>query len=528
MGQRYEILRKLGTGGMGTVFLAKLKGDAGFERLVALKKLNPEVLGNEDVRSLFVREIQLGARLIHPAIVQVLDAGISTGEPYLATEFVDGSDLEDIIGALKKRNEKLSPEAVAYLGSQVCQALAFMVSVTGEDGKPLVQAHRDISPSNVLVARTGAVKLADFGVARLTTSQTSAAVVRGKWQYFPPEISTQDPDVRADLFALGITLFQLASLKHPFEAATAQGYYERASTFHPPRPDEIPEALWAVVNRALAKDPAMRFQTPAEMGEALDQFIFSQGKPMSAPQLARAIAPLLNAPVPTTADPSLEAPFARTVMSGSVRAFEMDPDWHAVGPSLGSDGQLVADVAPAPAPIPLRQLEPAPFPKPMISGIAEDLHAGSEPAPPRLHEVQQLELHDKPLVEKPPAEGPGPLLRAPKMPGGQKRGGALKILGVAILLAAIGGGSYAWRMLPRPSLPGTAESAPLVTIESQPDGAAVYSGGEKLGDTPLSFPNDYPAGQSVTLQLRKKGFANTDVAFDGSKPQHISARLKRK
>src|SRR6185312_16139916 len=94
MGQRYEILRKLGTGGMGTVFLAKLKGDAGFERLVALKKLNADVLGNEDVRTLFVREIQLGARLIHPAIVQVLDAGISTGEPYLATEFVDGSDLE--------------------------------------------------------------------------------------------------------------------------------------------------------------------------------------------------------------------------------------------------------------------------------------------------------------------------------------------------------------------------------------------------------------------------------------------------
>ncbi|MBS2031419.1 MAG: serine/threonine protein kinase [Deltaproteobacteria bacterium] len=528
MGQRYEILRKLGAGGMGTVYLAKLKGEAGFERLVALKKLNPEVLGNEDVRTLFVREIQLGARLVHPAIVQVLDAGISTGEPYLASEFVDGSDLEAIIDALKKQGAKLPPEAVAYVGSQVCQALAFMVGVTDEQGQRVIQAHRDISPSNVLVARTGAVKLADFGVARLTTSQTSAAVVRGKWQYFPPEISTSDPDVRSDLFALGITLFQLASLRHPFEAATAQGYYERAATFHPPRPDEIPEALWSIVNRALAKDPATRFQSPAEMGEALDQFVASTGKPMSAPQLARLVGPLLPPPVPTTTDPTLEAPFARTVMSGS--RFEMDPEWRAVGPAMGADGQMVGKAPPpassaprAPAPIPRH----APPPASAISGIAEDLHAGSAHAAPRLHEVESLELHDKPLVEKPPPDEPGPLL-APLAAPAAKRGGALGAVVVLLVLAAAGGGFYAWKMLPRPNLPGTTASAPLVVIDSTPDGASVYSGQEKLGETPLSFPNDYPAGQTVSLQLRKKGYASADIAFDGDKPQHINAKLKKK
>ena len=465
---------------------------------------------------------------MHPAIVQVLDAGISTGEPYLASEFVDGSDLEEIIKALNKQSVKLPPEAVAYVGSQVCQALAFMVSVTDEQGQRVIQAHRDISPSNVLVARTGAVKLADFGVARLTTSQTAAAVVRGKWQYFPPEISTSDPDVRSDLFALGITLFQLASLRHPFEAATAQGYYERASTFHPPRPDELPEALWSIVNRALAKDPAMRFQTPAEMGEALDQFVASMGKPMSAPQLARLVAPLLPPPVPTTTDPGLEAPFARTVMSGS--RFEMDPEWRAVGPAMGADGQLVGSASPAvaPAPLPLTPA-PAPLPPPAVSQIADDLPTANATAhsAQRLHEVQSLELHDKPLFEKPPPDEPGPLLRPPPSPAA-KRSGALGAVVVVLVLAAAGGGLYAWKMLPRPALPGTTASAPLVVIDSSPDGASVYSGQEKLGETPLSFPNDYPAGQVVSLQLRKKGYANADIAFDGDKPQHINAKLKKK
>ena len=116
MGNRYEILRKLGQGGMGTVYLARSKGDAGFERLVALKKLSGEALANQDLRALFEREIRLGARLVHPAIVQVLDAGLTGGEPYLSTEYVDGGSLEQLIEALRTSGTRLPPEAVAFIG----------------------------------------------------------------------------------------------------------------------------------------------------------------------------------------------------------------------------------------------------------------------------------------------------------------------------------------------------------------------------------------------------------------------------
>jgi len=526
MGNRYEILRKLGQGGMGTVYLARLKGEAGFERLVALKKLMPEAVASADLRALFEREVRLGAQLVHPNIVQVFDAGTSGSEPYLASEFVDGGDLEDVIDGLRRTNAHLSPEAVAFIGSQVCQALAFMVSLRDGNGAPLIQAHRDVSPGNVLVSRAGAVKLADFGVARLTTSNTSAAVVRGKWQYFAPEIATQDPDVRADLFALGIVMYQLAALSHPFQSATAQGFFDRASTYDPPAPEGMPDALWSVVHRALAKDAAERFQRPEALSEALDGFIFAQGKPMTVPVLARALGPLLPPPVPVAPDPALSQPFSAATAAAEPGAFEMDPEWQASGPALGADGRLVGTPQPRGAPVPqVRAPRPAEHPGAPIESLAESHAALARPSEHKsFAEVEHLELHEAPLVAKPPPEGYEPYFEPPA----PRRG--IRIWPVVLLLcvaAAAGGGYYAWMKLPRPAVLEPSGNTPLVSIDTEPNGAEIYSGKDLLGQTPISFPNEYAGGKLITLTVKHRGYKTREVSFVGGQPQHIKARLER-
>jgi serine/threonine protein kinase len=518
MGNHYELLRKLGQGGMGAVYLARQKGDAGFERIVAFKKLSPDAVASGEMRELFEREIRLGARLIHPNVVQVLDGGLTGKEPYLTTEFVDGGDLENVLTTLRTMGGRLPPEAVAFVGSQVCNALGYMRSLTDDAGAPLIQAHRDISPGNVLVSRQGAVKLADFGVARLTTSQTSAAVVRGKWEYFAPEIATAEPDIRADLFALGLVLYQLATLKHPFEAPTGHGYWERASTVEPaiPTPEQMPPALWSVVQRALAKDPALRFQAPEEMGEALDGFLFGHGRPMSASSFGRLVAPLLPPPVPQSADPSFAIPLVLH------QSFEMEGSWEASGPAMSADGKL--DGAPT---VPPEPRPPSPARPETLDPIGPTRVSVNTAGLRSLRDVQHLELHDAPLSPKPPAE-PETLYESARM---APRFPLRWIIALVLLLGLSFLGYGAWHrgalrgQIPLAPAPSTGEE--LIRVDSVPTGAEVFEGETRLGITPLSFANTYAAGQHLTLTFKRKGYLPSQIDVEGGRALQLKVNMKK-
>jgi serine/threonine-protein kinase len=301
---RFQIIRKLGEGGMATVHLASTLDD-GVTRLVALKKVKRAAMMDPQQLELFVRELRVASQLNHPGVVQVYDAGIEDDRPYLSMEYVDGPDLDTVINALYAARQRLSPVLVAHIGIKVCEALAYVFTLRDPSGLPLVTAHRDISPSNVLLSARGHVKLADFGVVRMSNSATAVGIVKGKWEYFPPEIITGKPqDARGDVFALGITLYKLYALAHPFVAPTPQEHFNRARTEDPARPGQLPEALWQVLRGALQRDPALRHGSPEAFGAALQGFIDRSGEKPSP----RALAAVLRAlPLPHPLPPESES-----------------------------------------------------------------------------------------------------------------------------------------------------------------------------------------------------------------------------
>jgi len=296
---RFRILETLGHGGMGTVYLAVLVGEGGFEKRVALKKLKPELSRDPESIELFMREARLAAQLCHPNIVQVFDGGLDEGNLYLVLEYVDGGDLEGRIRAFRALGRPPHPDAIAHVGAQLCEALCCLFELRDDTGQALVQAHRDISPSNVLIARNGVVKLSDFGVVRLRESKTAVGRVRGKWEYFPPELVKGQHDQRGDLFALGITLYKLAALEHPFAAETPPKHFERACREQPAPIPGLPAPLWEIIARALSKDPRDRFQTAEEMGAAFDALVTASRGRVSPRYLARDLfSPELPRPAP--------------------------------------------------------------------------------------------------------------------------------------------------------------------------------------------------------------------------------------
>ncbi len=288
---RFQVLSTLGDGGMGTVYLATMTGEGGFEKRVALKVLKPELSNDPESVELFLREARLAARLNHPNIVQVFDGGLDQGNLYLVLEYVDGGDLEGVIRASRARGRAVSAAAVAQVGAQICEALCAMFDLRDDAGTLLVQAHRDVSPGNVLGSRSGVAKLSDFGVVRLRESKTAVGKVRGKWEYFPPELIHGHHDQRGDLFALGITLYKLAALKHPFAAATSPQHFERACRDEPDPIPGLPDVLWGILLRALTKDPDERYQTADEMAADLEAFVSSTHERTSPRHLARELFP---------------------------------------------------------------------------------------------------------------------------------------------------------------------------------------------------------------------------------------------
>ena len=215
---RYEIVRRIGVGGMGEVFFAWAYGVARTRKPVVVKVLRGEMLAEPGAPEMFVEEGRLSLRLSHSNILQVFDFGKADDRYFMAMEYVDGYHL----GELRKRNGgKLEPEHAAFAAMEVCMALDYAHRLKDDtSGVPLHIVHRDVTPSNVLISREGEVKLADFGIARAVgrTQHTQAGQIRGKVRYMAPEAARGEPlDHRADLFSLGAILFELLTGQRAFD-----------------------------------------------------------------------------------------------------------------------------------------------------------------------------------------------------------------------------------------------------------------------------------------------------------------------
>ncbi|GHG94921.1 serine/threonine protein kinase [Comamonas sp. JC664] len=268
---RYTLLSHLATGGMGEIYLARLEGAQGFEKLCVIKKILPQLAADTEFVERFVGEARTLVRLSHGSIAQVLDMGLHEDEAYMALEHVDGKDLRKVAARVRDRQVPLPVTFILYTMGRVLDALAYAHRKKDDDGEDLKLVHRDISPQNILISYEGEVKVIDFGLAksRLSAAKTNPSIILGKFLYMSPEQARHQPvDRRSDLYAVGLCLYELICGKNPFDGIHPG---ELMSLVAHPRIaplDQVepltPPAVTALVAKALAVDPAQRFQTAEE------------------------------------------------------------------------------------------------------------------------------------------------------------------------------------------------------------------------------------------------------------------------
>ncbi|MCP3100571.1 protein kinase [Myxococcus sp. K15C18031901] len=268
---RYTLLSHLATGGMGEIYLARLEGAQGFEKLCVIKKVLPQFAEDADFVERFVGEARTLVRLSHGSIAQVLDMGLHEGEAYMALEHVDGKDLRKVAARVRDRQVPLPLTFILYVMGRVLDALAYAHRKKDDDGEDLRLVHRDISPQNILISYEGEVKVVDFGLAksRLSAAKTNPSIILGKFLYMSPEQARHQPvDRRSDLYAVGLCLYELISGKNPFDGLHPGELMAMVANPKVPPLDEVepltPRAVTALVSKALEVDPTQRFQTAEE------------------------------------------------------------------------------------------------------------------------------------------------------------------------------------------------------------------------------------------------------------------------
>ena len=276
---RYELVSPLARGGMAEVWLAKLHGQHGFEKLVALKTILPTFARDPRFRSMFVAEAKISARIRHVNVAHVLDLGEHDGRLYFAMEWVNGESLHELERAATRRAEVISPSLVLRVIADVCAGLHAAHELRDARGKPLNVVHRDVSPHNILISAEGVVTLIDFGVMKALgrgIEDTSTGTVKGKVQYMAPEQALgRVLDRRADIWAVGATLYRLLAGRPVFRCSNPSATFKRLISPAPPDPlpSSVPAALSSVVLKALAFDPTDRYATAAELGAALEALL---------------------------------------------------------------------------------------------------------------------------------------------------------------------------------------------------------------------------------------------------------------
>ena len=322
----YQLIDRVAIGGMAEVFKAKRAGVAGFEKVVALKRILPHLSENKEFLDMFVDEAKMVAGLAHPNIVQIFDLGRIEKSYYIAMEYVHGRDLRTIMRRARDKGLRMPLDLSLRVVGQVCAALEYAHRKKDERGQPMQIVHRDVSPQNILISFEGDVKLVDFGIAKAATkaSNTDRGALRGKLLYMSPEQAWGRPiDRRSDVFSLGIVLYEMVTETKPFVGAgtevsilelVRQCVITAAREINP----RVPEPLDRVIMQALAREPDDRYQDAGQMQRGLERFLRDR-PPVSARDLARFLELLFDRGEREDAGAGRDAP-------GEAPARERTPD----------------------------------------------------------------------------------------------------------------------------------------------------------------------------------------------------------
>jgi len=299
---KYQILDRLAVGGMAELFKAKLEGNLGFEKLVAIKKILPHLATDRSFVEMFIDEARITASLDHRHIVQVFELGNDADTPYIAMQYVDGLDVLALLRECARAQIRLPADLCALIARDVLDALDYAHNALDANGRRLGIVHRDISPGNVLLSWRGDVKLTDFGIARAAerSHKTEAGTLKGKYGYMSPEqVSSGDVDARSDLFSVGILLAEMVMARRLFTSTNDLDILlmvrdARLDRLHK-YASEFPVELRVLTVRALQRRPEDRWQNAGQFRDALDEWIRRTTR-VSARDLASFIGGVINAP----------------------------------------------------------------------------------------------------------------------------------------------------------------------------------------------------------------------------------------
>jgi serine/threonine-protein kinase len=283
---RYTLFDFIGKGGMAEIFLARQRTDLGATRLCVVKQILPALAGDPSFSEMLVHEAKLAARLSHGNVVQVYDLGREGGRLFIAMEYVEGFDFNDLLRRCSQAKVRFPFELGVHVVREALRGLGYAHRRVDDEGNPLGIVHRDVSPSNLLVSFEGEVKVCDFGIARATETMPASdataheldEALRGKAGYMSPEHARGEPiDARADVFAAGIVLWELAAGRRMYRTAEGRGsLLEQARAADVPELSAQglpqPERLRGIVSKALAKDQASRYPSAAAMLRDLEGY----------------------------------------------------------------------------------------------------------------------------------------------------------------------------------------------------------------------------------------------------------------
>lgn len=466
---KYTLVERLASGGMAEIFKARAAGVGGFEKTVAIKRLHRQYTRDSQFAEMLADEARLAVQLNHPNIGEVFDLGEIDGQYFIVMEYIDGLDLEQLAA-----RTDISPQLAVHVAIRTADALHHAHTCDGPDGKPLNLVHRDVSPQNVMIGTDGAVKLVDFGVAkaRMRVQETKAGVIKGKLSYMSPEQTRGAPlDGRADVYGLGMVMYEVLAGQHPFEGLAGEELYNRARTSDFAALGELcpdlPRGVLEVVGRALERDRSRRFEDARQMKRALQE-----------------VAASLPA-------------FDRGELAEMVRSLS--------GPDSSAPGRRRAD----PASMTSEEYQPDPD-----SVIFEEGEGASGPGGAEREPTARL---DKRVVTEVVRRLQSVVEHRPE---------------VVIAVAAVVGlalGVVVWSAVLSPDEPETeqlpeAAVADGTTVTTVPPGAQLVVDGRDRGQAPVRL-DDLEPGQSHSVEVTKEGYRTEYLELSGD--PEVGSRVVR-
>ncbi len=478
---RYVLLERVAHGGMAEVFRAANVGSDGFAKLLAIKRILPHLAADRAFVTMLVDEARISATLNHPNVLQVLDLGRVGSVYFIAMEFVSGQALNHVVAAALRAQFRLPPAFSFFVVSQALRGLAYAHGKTDAAGNPMGIIHRDVSPQNVLVAYDGAVRLADFGIAKAAerSTQTLTGSLKGKPAYMSPEQVQGAPfDQRVDLYAMGVVLHELLAMRRMRRAPTdvqllmdvAKGDFPRLEDLGINLPSNAAETVY----RALAAEPSNRWASATAFADACDDVARAQGWHYSQAQVSQLLSRLFAAEIDKEREAQNRFQALVSDLSHAQSTGEVNQILEKMGGVLPDNPDALVD------------------PTPGSNAAATQV----TPPPPEVSAIRAARARAQ-APTRVGTQPPAAVLEAPPPPR-RTSSAVLLLVGALSVLLVGGGGMLAMRLWSG----GAAQGAAQLVISSSPAGARVKLGGRVLeGVTPLVASDVAPGPVEIEVSL---------------------------